>query len=63
MDFNREELQGHLSYDRRALALDSAVGLGLGEALASDWEAGEQLAVEKLPADCLPGLERTALWG
>lgn len=49
-----------LSHDGRDLALDSTVGLQ--EALASDRETGEQLAVEKLPPDCLPGWERRGLW-
>lgn len=58
VDFNREELERHLCQSRRALALDCTVGLG--EALASDWETGEQPAIEKLPPDSLllPGLER-----
>lgn len=58
VDFNREELEGHLRQSRRDLALDSTVGLE--EALASDWETGEEPAVEKLPPDPLlrTGLER-----
>lgn len=49
---------GHLSLTGQDLALDSTVGLG--ETLASDWETGEQLAMEKcLPNSLLPlGLER-----
>ena len=58
MDFNREELEGHLRQSRRDLPGFSTVGLE--EALASDWEAGEEPAVEKLPPDSLllTGLER-----
>lgn len=63
MDFNWEELEGHLRQSKRDLALDSTVGLG--EALASNWEAGEEPAIKLLPDSLLlPGLERRrGLWG
>lgn len=56
--------KGNLSQSREDPALDSSVGLG--EALVSDWEPGEQPAMEKLPPDShlLPGLDRRrGLWG
>lgn len=50
--------EGCLNERGQDLALDSTVSLG--EAFASDWETGEQLAMEKLlPNSVLPpGLER-----
>lgn len=54
---------GCLSSRGQDLALDFTVGLG--EALTSDWETGEQPAMEMLPPNSLlpPGLERRrGLW-